>query len=212
MMDWRLTNRADLVAASIADRHYSRQSVGARQFVPPGRCVVLLTPDASALWVSSWPKAEYVHHAWAGAWICSLFRNEGQGHFLSSDLISQAVAATRAVWEKAPPRQGFVTFVDVSQVCPKRDPGRCFRRAGWQHVGFTKGGLLVLQLLPSEMPSPLAPCGFRPLSFRDTFCLFCDKPLEQERKGRVKRYCNTTCRQNACRARKALIEKEDVSL
>jgi hypothetical protein len=203
-MDWCLTNRADLVAASIADRHYTRQSVGARQFVPPGRCVVLLTADASALWVSSWPKSEYVRHAWAGAWMCSLFRNESPGRYLSSDLISQAVAATRAVWGKLPPQQGFVTFVDASQVRTKRDPGRCFLRAGWHYAGYTKGGLVVLQLLPSEMPSALAPSGFKSLAFRDTFCLFCEKRLEQKDSGRLRKYCNDVCRQNACRARKAL--------
>ncbi len=202
-MNWCLTNRADPIAASIADRHYTRQSVGARQFVPPGRCVVLLSSDASALWVSSWPKAEYVQHAWAGAWICSLFRNESSGRYLSSDLIRQAVAATHAIWGNSP-KQGFVTFVDASQVRAKRDPGRCFLRADWSYAGYTKGGLVTLQLLPSKMPLALAPHGFKTSSFRDTFCLFCDKPLEQERKGRIKRYCNNVCRQNACRVRKFL--------
>ena len=202
-MDWCLTNRADPLAASIADRHYTRQSVGARQFVPPGRCVVLLLSDASALWVSSWPKAEYVHHAWAGAWMCSLFRNEAPGRFLSSDLISQAVAATCAIWGKAP-KQGFVTFVDASQVRSKRDPGRCFRRAGWRHVGYTKGGLVALQLLPSEMPSALAPCGFELSSFRNTVsCRVCEKSIPCKGFGRVPVYCSAACKQMAYRYRLA---------
>ncbi|SRR6266487_371962 len=200
-MNWCLTNRADPVAASIADRHYTRQSVGARQFVSPGRCVVLLTTDARALWVSSWPKAEYVHHAWAGAWVCSLFRNEAPDCYLSSDLISQAVAATRVVWGK-PPKQGFVTFVDASQVRVKRDPGRCFLRAGWHYAGSTKGGLVVLQLLPSEMPSALAPCGFESLSFRNTvFCVVCGKSVLCKGLGRVPVYCSVACKQVAYRCR-----------
>ena len=57
---------------SLADRYYNRQARGAAQFVPPGRCPVLLTADRSAVWVTSWPLAEYVRHAWPGAWVCSL--------------------------------------------------------------------------------------------------------------------------------------------
>jgi hypothetical protein len=111
----------------------------------------MLTADKSALWVTSWPYARYVKHAWAGAWVCSLFRNEG-GH-LSSDLIRAAVAHTRAHWTGTPPL-GIVTFVDEQQVKPKRDPGYCYLRAGWRHVGRTAGGLHVLQQLPAGMPEP----------------------------------------------------------
>ncbi len=67
VMLWHLSHRADQWAVAIADRHYNRQKPGTPQFVPPGRCVVLLTPDADAFWVSSWPFAEYVRHEWAGA-------------------------------------------------------------------------------------------------------------------------------------------------
>ena len=200
-MNWMLTNRADSVAALIADRHYTRQSVGSRQFVPPGRCVVLMVPNAPVLWVSSWPKAEYVRHAWAGAWMCSLFRNEVPDCYLSSELIIQAVAATRAVWG-TPPKQGFVTFVDARQVRSKRDPGRCYRRAGWQHVGYTQGGLVALQLLPSRMSSPLAPLGFEESSFRDRVdCLVCGQSILRKGRGRQQFYCSDRCRQRACRAR-----------
>jgi hypothetical protein len=148
---WCLSYRADPRARVIADRHYNRQHVGAAQFVPPGRCVVLLTDDGKALWVSSWPFAQYVKHAWAGAWMCSCFRNEGAG--LSSDLIREAVAATRAVWGEPPPL-GFVTFVDAGKVRHKRDPGRCYVKAGWRPCGHTAGGLVALQLLPGEMSAP----------------------------------------------------------
>jgi hypothetical protein len=67
---WWTSHRADPRARVLADRHYNRQSVGTTHFVPPGRCLVLLTKQADALWVTSWPFAEYVKHAWAGAWIC----------------------------------------------------------------------------------------------------------------------------------------------
>lgn len=148
-MRWKLSHRADPRALPLADRHYNRQKPGTPQFVPPGRCIVLLSDDEKALWVSSWPSAEYVKHAWAGAWMCSCFRNEGA--VLSSDLIKQAVAVTRALWGDAP-SLGMVTFVDADKTRRKRDPGRCYRKAGWSHVGFTKGGLWALQILPNLMP------------------------------------------------------------
>lgn len=147
---WRLSHRADPISVGIADRHYNRQKIGTPQFVPPGRCLVLRTPCDKALWVTSWPFAEYVKHRWPGAWVNSLFRNEGAG--LSSDLIRSAVAATRAEWEA--PALGMVTFVDASKTRRKRDPGRCYVKAGFRRVGFTAGGLVALQLLPSDMPEP----------------------------------------------------------
>lgn len=148
---WQSSWRADPVTRRLADRHYNRQRPGAPQFVPPGRCVVLRAGERAA-WITSWPYVQFVRHAWAGAWVNSLFRNEQAG--LSSDLITLAVAATRAVWPDPPPL-GIVTFVDPTKIRRKRDPGRCYRRAGWHHVGYTAGGLLAFQQLPSEMPEPL---------------------------------------------------------
>lgn len=153
-MIWTLSDRADPAALPLADRHYNRQKVGSPQFVPPGRCVVLLASDRKAVWVTSWPLAEYVRHAWAGAWVNSLFRNEGAG--LSSELIRDAIAATLTVWPTPSPL-GIVTFVDAGKTRRKRDPGRCYRKAGFRHVGFTKGGLWAFQLLPDEFPAPEQP-------------------------------------------------------
>lgn len=152
-MRWLISNRADPEARKLADLHYNRQKVGAPQFVPPGRCIVLKTACRRAVWVTSWPFAEYVQHEWAGAWVNSLFRSEGAG--LSSELIREAVAATRAIW--TPPELGMVSFVDADKTRRKRDPGRCYRRAGFRHVGFTRGGLYAFQMLPSEMPEAVQP-------------------------------------------------------
>lgn len=152
MNPWCVSDRADPRALPLANAHYNRQSPNAPQFVPPGRCLVLLTADHAALWVTSWPQAAYVKHAWAGAWVNSLFRNEQADRYRSSDLIAAAVAYTRACWE--PPPLGIVSFVDASQVRHKRDPGRCYRKAGWTHVGFTEGGLWAFQQLPAQMPAP----------------------------------------------------------
>ena len=153
---WYLSNRADPCALPLANRHYSRQKPGTGQFVAPGRCIVLLTRKKDALWVSSWPYAQYTKHAWAGAWICSLFRNESST--LSSRLIADAVAVTRYLWGDAP-GSGMVTFVDPRKVRKKKDYGYCFLCAGWRECGQTRKGLIALRILPQDMPQASAPVG-----------------------------------------------------
>ncbi len=170
-MHWHLSNHADKRAVPLADRHYSRKTIGAAQFTPPGRKLVLLTRDADALWVTSFPFAEFVAHAWAGAWLNCLFRNEGE--VLSSRLILEAVAATRFHFGE-PPSLGMVTMIDTKKVRKKRDFGRCYRRAGFIDarcplhypekvdgcqacLSMTKAGLWVVQMLPEMMPEPSAP-------------------------------------------------------
>ena len=152
-MIWNLSHRADPAALLIADRHYNRQKIGTPQFVPPGRCLVLLCEGA--LWVTSWPFADYVRHAWPGAWVNSLYRKERTGQ--ASTLIREAIAATRSIW--TPPELGMITFVDPKHVKPtmvrgKPIHGYCYLKAGFRHVGFTKGGLWAWQMLPHEMPQP----------------------------------------------------------
>ena len=148
-MHWILSHRADKEVVPLADRHYNRRKIGSPQFVPPGRCLVLKTHTVDAFWITSWPYAEYVKHAWGGAWVCSAFRNEGST--LSSLLIREAVAATLFKYG-APPDLGMITFVDAKKVAPKRRPGWCYLKAGFRYCGQTKRGLLALQLLPPDMP------------------------------------------------------------
>ena len=160
---WELSHRADPKARKIADRHYNRQKIGSPQFVPPGHCLVLYTENDSgrALWVTSYPFAEYIKHEWAGAWICSAFRNKGAG--VASEMITQAVAATRSYFGE-PPKLGMITFIDRRKVKPttvrgKRTWGYTWLKCGFEHVGETKGGLMALQLRPERMPPPAAANG-----------------------------------------------------
>ena len=154
-MIWVRSHRFDKRVLPLADRHYNRRKIGSPQFVPPGSNIVLLTPEADALWVTSAPIAAYVRHAWAGAWVCTLFRNEGPNK--ASELIRQAVAASLAHYGK-PPELGMVTFINRRFVRPYVTPkgrviyGQTYRQAGFKEVGETKGGLLAFQLLPSDMP------------------------------------------------------------
>jgi hypothetical protein len=164
-MPWRLSWRADPDALPLANRHYNRQSPESAQFVPPGRCVVLTGGDpVSALWVTSWPLAEYTRHAWPRAWVCSCFRREAGPP--ASVMIRAAVAATRAVLGD-PPALGMVTFIDRSQVRPtiRRGVatwGYTYRLAGFVDAGETAGGLLALLLPPESMPPPESPVGHGP--------------------------------------------------
>lgn len=170
-MIWERSWRADPLGARIADRHYNRHAVGSAQFVPPGRCVVLVSPAGDALWVTSWQLPEFSHHAWPGAWVNSTYRNESGAR--ASDQILEALAATRYIFGD-PPAEGIVSFVDPRAVPPIRRRrhrcavgclervvvGYCFERAGFTHVGFTKdASLWVWQLRPELIPPAAAPSG-----------------------------------------------------
>jgi hypothetical protein len=53
----------------------------------------------------------------------------------------------------------MITFVDRAKVRPTMVRGKptwgwTYLRAGFQEVGETKGGLLALQILPADMPTP----------------------------------------------------------
>ena len=61
----------------------------------------------------------------------------------------------------------MVTFVDERKVRRKRDPGRCYRKAGFTQLKNPDGtsvrtkeeGLLVFQMLPADMPVAMPPLG-----------------------------------------------------
>jgi hypothetical protein len=156
-MIWRPSHRFDKPARLLADRHYNRQKPGSPQFMPPGSCRVLLAENKKAVFGLSYPKPEFVHHAWPGAWICSIFRNEGAGP-LASDMIRDAMAVMQTLYGP-PPELGCVTFVDPRKVPGimehgERIKGFCFHKAGFRIVGETKKGLLAWQMLPANMPAP----------------------------------------------------------
>ena len=81
-----------------------------------------------------------------------MFRNEGD--VLSSLLIRDAIAVTRGIWDV--PESGMLTLVNADKVRHKRDPGRCFLKAGFRPAGQTKGGLLAFLLAPADMPEPVS--------------------------------------------------------
>lgn len=133
----------NLTAASLYDRHYSRnpRCVGDPRIAGPGEKLVLLTPCARALFVwrvfiSKDPTAA------SGDVNCAIFRNEGAG--LASDLIRAAMVLA---WERWPGRRLY-TYVNPRRV-RSTNPGCCFKAAGWRVCGVTKTRrLLTLEAFP----------------------------------------------------------------
>jgi hypothetical protein len=161
---WLYANRFDPIARRLADRHYNRHTIGSPQFAPPGELVALVSLDETAVFAAV--RQQFSKHRWPGAWMNSLFRNEGLVR--SSDLIRFAVSAVRAVWRDTP-EAGIITFVDPRHVRPTRRRGRdvfgyCYDRAGFEHVGFTSDRKLwVWQMTPDRMPALLEAGSQQPL-------------------------------------------------
>lgn len=152
---WSVVLRSDARARDLADRHYSRQTPGARDFMASGVTLVMLTDCARAVWGA----IENMDPGGSPRWRVSIFRNEGAG--LSSDLIREATARTYAYWRIRPrtiPPVPLTTEVDPDRTRTKRDPGRCFIRAGWRVIDVRRrhvvgGGSLVILQAPEELPS-----------------------------------------------------------
>lgn len=142
---WTVRDRFDAAAAALADRHYSREVVGSPQVGGPGFLLVLVTPCERACWISkrhspATRSPRVLHDGFLDAYRCSLFRNEGAG--LASELVLAAVDLTERLW--GPPPGGWVTYVDAGAVS-SRNPGYCFKRAGWElDRTFDRGRLVRL--------------------------------------------------------------------
>lgn len=124
---------------AIFDGHYSRRHYkdGRKPilYVGPGEKMVLISPDALALFI--WRK--FISDDGQQGVSCAVFRNEGAG--LSSELIR---AAEFLAWERWPGERLY-TYIDPNKTRHKRDPGRCFLKAGWKHFGYSKKGLRILE-------------------------------------------------------------------
>ena len=72
---------------------------------------------------------------------CAVFRNESS--MLSSDLVREA---DELAWQKWPGQRHY-TYVAPNKVASAH-PGYCFKKAGWRKCGTSKGGLVILEVLP----------------------------------------------------------------
>src|SRR5258708_35535628 len=92
-------NHCDPEMGARAARHYSRRTVGARQFSYSGRKLVLRNAEGSVLWVWMFPDPEKRMDGQTG-YNCAMFRNESRRR--SSDIIIEAEAWAFDKWGPAP--------------------------------------------------------------------------------------------------------------
>ena len=134
---WIPVKDGNTTGRSLFRRHYSyqpyRDGRDPALFVGPGEKLVLLTPDALAVFV--WRK--FICGDGQQGVNCAVFRNEGES--LSSFLIREA---DRLAWDRWPGERHY-TYVDPRKV-RSTNPGFCFLKAGWRKCGITKWNRLLI--------------------------------------------------------------------
>lgn len=172
-MRWYQVSHVDNRARWLADDHYSRQTPGAVEFTPPGNKVVLIVPHPDnplrrplAVWASQRPDpiSGIGRSDGFDYWNNVIFRNESD--LRSSDLIIQALAATKHVWNDVLPADGFHTFVDPAKVRGELVHGFCFMKAGFElHPESTKRRQLLRWIYSADKLAQLS--AQEPQTFED---------------------------------------------
>ncbi len=143
--NWLAVQRTDHRAFALYRRHYSFKknarwrATGNTNVTGSGETMVLLTAAVDALFV--WLRNTVQRLDKQEGVCCTIFRNEGTA--LSSGLISEA---DDLAWQRWPMERHF-TYVDADEVRHKRDPGRCFLKAGWRKCGVSAEGKLIFERL-----------------------------------------------------------------
>lgn len=142
---WQPIRDGTPFARALYERHYSchvyKDGRRPKKFVGPGEYIALTTADEKCLFV--WRK--FIDASGQTGVNCAVFRVEGERKEKASEMILAAEQIARKRW----PDERFYTYVDEKKIRRKRDPGRCFRRAGWKPCGRTKvNKLLILEKLP----------------------------------------------------------------
>jgi hypothetical protein len=135
------TTHFDPEMRALADRHYSRRTVGAKQFCYSGRKLVLRNTEGTILFVWMWPDDDKRMDGQTG-YNCAIFRNESDRR--SSDIILEAEDHATHRWG----RHRFYTYVDPRRI-QSPNPGYCFKVAGYRFIRFSAGGK---HLLAKEVP------------------------------------------------------------
>lgn len=156
-VSWVSVRDGNDTAFSLIENHYSfrRYRDGRRhiRFVGPGERMVLVTPDASAIFI--WSKQKFRADDQSGV-ICGAFRNEGSQ--LSSDLIRDAV---KLAWERWPGERLY-TYINPKKDPPQTRPGTLFparRLAALELVqkGTPHPGDLAMKTKLDPTPAKIAP-------------------------------------------------------
>lgn len=141
-----VTTHFDQECRLLADRHYSRRTVGARQFLYSGRKLVLRDAMGDVLFAWIFPDPAMRFDGQTG-YNNAIFRNESARR--SSDIILEAERAALAKWG---PGRGY-TYVDPKRI-KSDNPGYCFKMAGWRRAGFSKSGQVLLVKDPITGAAP----------------------------------------------------------
>lgn len=128
----------DPVGRDLADVHYSRRTIGAPQFLPPGQRFVLISRDYRSVWGWHRPHPDAGITAMNGldGWTCCIFRRSG-GATLASDLILDAELALGILGYDCGP-SGLITYIWDRKV-ESPNPGYSYKLAGWHRVGKKRG-------------------------------------------------------------------------
>lgn len=146
---WISVKDGDPRAFALYQRHYSYQHNAHKirderhkyKMVGPSRYLMLLTQACDALFLWIYPKPGMRRDGQEGI-NCAIFRNESD--ILSSALILEAEALAYSKWG----RQRLYTFVQPDAV-RSRNPGYCYKVAGWCFCGETKRHkLVILEKMP----------------------------------------------------------------
>lgn len=141
---WIRTNNCDSAGQQLADRHYSRQTIGAKRFTRPGKNLVLRTEKGDAV-CAVW-KGKY-RRDHLEAYEITILRNESD--HLSSTLAAYACLAAFETFGDI--RDGIITYVDEKKV-DSQNPGFCFRAIGFKKIGRTEvRNLLIYQLKQHDL-------------------------------------------------------------
>lgn len=144
--NWLAVQRSDPRAFALYRRHYSYKKNarwrirGNTNVTGSGQTMVLLSQMCDALFVWLHNTVERLDKQ-VGV-NCAVFRNESST--LSSELIREA---DDLAWQKWGDEPRHFTYVDASEVRHKRDPGRCFIKAGWRKCGMSANGKLLFERL-----------------------------------------------------------------
>lgn len=136
-----VTTHFDGEMSMLADRHYSRRTVGARQFMYSGRKIVIRNTEGSVLFGWLWPHDDKRMDGQTG-YGCAIFRNESAR--LSSSIILEC---ERIAFDKWGPNRMY-TYVNPEKILSVH-PGYCFKQAGWKFLRRAKDGK---HLLVKELP------------------------------------------------------------
>ena len=122
--------------------------------MPPGQTLILVTPSADAVW--GWwrphPASGILAMNGLDGWTCTIFRNESS--LRSSDLILDAERELQSTADCGP--SGMLTYVWDRRI-RSRNPGYCFKCAGWKAIGRSADNRKTLLSKPFALAG-VGPC------------------------------------------------------